>query len=319
MAGGHGRDGGHGHTHGVSPDSDKRLLTAALALIVVFMAGEVVIGVLAHSIALISDAAHMLTDAASIALALIAMRLAARPPRGGYTYGLNRAEILSAQANGITLLLLSAWLVYEAVRRLIDPPDVTGGLVLGTALAGVAINLVATRLIGRANRDSLNVEGVFQHIVTDLYAFVATAAAGLVVLLTGFARADAIASLVVVALMLRAGAGLVRDSGRIFLEAAPSSLEPDRIGRALVGRPHVIEVHDLHIWQITSGMPAASAHVLVALGEDCHAVRADLEQVLEHDYQITHTTLQVDHASEQLLTIERRHHGDPHGPGHRRK
>jgi cobalt-zinc-cadmium efflux system protein len=319
VAGGHDHDGGHGHTHGVSPDSDKRLLTAALALIVAFMAGEVVVGVLARSIALISDAAHMLTDAASIALALIAMRLAARPPRGGYTYGLTRAEILSAQANGITLLLLSAWLVYEAIRRLIDPPDVTGGLVLGTALAGIGVNLAATWLIGRANRDSLNVEGVFQHVVTDLYAFVATAAAGLIVLLTGFARADAIASLVVVALMLRAGAGLVRDSGRIFLEAAPSGLEPDRIGRALAGHAHVVEVHDLHIWQITSAMPAASAHVLVALGEDCHAVRAELEQVLKHDYQITHTTLQVDHASEPLLTIERRHRGDPHGPGHRRK
>jgi cobalt-zinc-cadmium efflux system protein len=303
----------------VRPDSDKRLLTAAFGLIVAFMAGEVVVGILAHSIALISDAAHMLTDAASIGLALVAMRLAARPPRGGYTYGLNRAEILSAQANGITLVVLSAWLIYETVRRLIHPPQVTGGLVLGTALAGIAINLAASWLIGRANRDSLNIEGVFQHIVTDLYAFVATAIAGLVVMLTGFTRADAIASLIVVALMLKAGAGLVRDSGRIFLEAAPSGLEPDRIGRALVDRPHVIEVHDLHIWQITSGMPAASAHVLVALGEDCHAVRADLERLLERDYQITHTTLQVDHASKQLLTIERRHCGDPHGPSHRGK
>jgi cobalt-zinc-cadmium efflux system protein len=312
----HEHESGHGHAHGVSPDSDKRLLTGALALILAFMAGEVAVGVLAHSIALISDAAHMLTDAASIGLALVAMRLAARPPRGGYTYGLTRAEILSAQANGITLLLLSGWLVYEAIRRLINPPGVTGGLVLGTALAGVVVNLAASWLIGRANRTSLNVEGVFQHILTDLYAFIATAIAGLVVILTGFTRADAIASLVVVALMLRAGAGLVRDSGRIFLEAAPAGLQPDRIGHALARRQHVVEVHDLHVWQITSGMPAASAHVLVAIGEDCHAVRADLEQVLAHDYRITHTTLQVDHASEQILTIER-HCGDPHGPSHR--
>jgi cobalt-zinc-cadmium efflux system protein len=315
----HQHDGGDGHRHGLSPHSDKRLLTAALALIVAFMAGEVAVGALAHSIALISDAAHMLTDAASIGLALVAMRLAARPPRGGYTYGLTRAEILSAQANGITLLVLSAWLTYEAVRRLIFPPEVTGGWVLGTALAGVVVNLAATWLIGRANRDSLNVEGVFQHIVTDLYAFVATAAAGLVVLLTGFTRADPIASLIVVALMLKAGVGLVRESGRIFLEAAPAGLEPDRIGRALAGRPHVVEVHDLHIWQITSGMPAASAHVLVAVGEDCHAVRADLERLLARDYRITHTTLQVDHASERFLTIERRHRDDAHGPSHRRK
>ena len=316
--GGHTAHAGSGHTHGVNAESDKRLLSAALALILAFMAGEVIVGVLAHSIALISDAAHMLTDAASIGLALVAMRLAARPPRGGYTYGLNRTEILSAQANGITLLLLSAWLTYEAVRRLVHPPEVTGGLVLATAAAGVVVNLAATWLIGRANRGSLNIEGVFQHIVTDLYAFVATGIAGLVVLLTGFARADAIASLVVVALMVKAGAGLVRDSGRIFLEAAPAGLVPDRIGRALAARPHVVEVHDLHIWQITSGMPAASAHVLVELGEDCHAVRADLECILERDYRISHTTLQVDHASERILTIER-HCGDPHGPSHRGK
>jgi cobalt-zinc-cadmium efflux system protein len=294
--------------HGPGPGADRRLLTGALALIVAFMAAEVAAGVLARSLALISDAAHMLTDAASIALALVAMRLAARPPRGGYTYGLRRAEILSAQANGITLLMLSAWLGYEAVRRLINPPDVRGGLVLATALAGVLVNLLATWLLARANRTSLNVEGAFQHILTDLYAFMATAAAGLVMILTGFSRADAIASLVVVALMIRAGAGLVRESGRVFLEAAPAGLQPDRIGRALAAHPHVVEVHDLHVWQITSGMPAASAHVLVTAGEDCHAVRGDLERILEH-FGITHTTLQVDHAPDPILNIEPR--GEP--------
>src|SRR3954469_10514674 len=172
---------GHGHGHGVGRTADRRWLAAALALIVMFMAVEFVVGLIAGSLALISDAAHMLTDAAAIALALVAIRLAARPAQGGYTYGLTRAEILSAQANGITLLLLSAWLTFEAVRRLVHPPEVPGGLVLGTAVAGVAVNLAASRLIQRANRDSLNVEGVFQHILTDLYAFVATAVAGLVV------------------------------------------------------------------------------------------------------------------------------------------
>lgn len=304
---GHGSGHGHGAGagHAVGAGADGRLLFGALALIMAFMAGEVVAGLLARSLALISDAAHMLTDAASIALALVAMRLAARPPRGGYTYGLKRAEILSAQANGITLLVLSAWLTYEAVRRLVHPPAVTGGLVLGTALAGVLVNLLATWLLGRANRRSMNVEGAFRHLLTDLYAFVATAVAGVVLIVTGFHRADAIASLVVVALMVRAGTGLARDSVRVFLEAAPAGLEPDLIGPALAGRPHVVEVHDLHIWQITSGMPAASAHVLVAPGEDCHAVRGDLERVLREEYDIAHTTLQVDHAPEQILTIGR--------------
>ncbi|GLY88354.1 putative cation transporter [Actinoallomurus iriomotensis] len=321
---GHGEGGGHaGHSHGVSADADKRYLTGALSLIVAFMAGEVVVGILASSLALISDAAHMLTDAASIVLALVAMRLAAKPPQGGYTYGLKRAEILSAQANGLSLLVLSVWLGYEAIRRLVSPPEVTGGLVLGTALVGIVINVAATWLISKANRSSLNVEGAFQHILTDLYAFIATAVAGLIMVLTGFARADAIASLIVVALMLKAGVGLVRESGRIFLEAAPAGLSPESVGQVLADRPNVSQIHDLHIWQITSGMAAASAHVLVAPGEDCHAVRADLESVLAAKYKITHTTLQVDHVPDSLPSITNagemaaEHCDESHGPVHR--
>ncbi len=317
--------GGHaGHSHGVSADTDRRYLMGALALIVAFMAAEVAAGIVAHSLALISDAAHMLTDAGSIVLALAAIRLAARPPQGGYTFGLKRAEILSAQANGLTLLLLSAWLGYEAIRRLIAPPAVGGGLVLGTALAGVAVNLAAAWLMSKANRASLNIQGAYRHILTDLYAFIATAIAGLVIVVTGFARADALASLVVVALMVKAGSGLVRDSGRIFLEAAPAGLAPEKIGQVLAARPHVSEIHDLHIWQITSGMPAASAHALVAQGQDCHAVRQDLEHVLEHDYKITHTTLQVDHVPGPLIPAHGDggrapgpHCDDSHGPVHR--
>ena len=302
-----------------------RYLAGALALIVTFMAAEVTVGLLAHSLALLSDAAHMLTDAAAIALALTVMRLSARPPGGGYTYGLRRTEILSAQANGITLLLLSAWLSYAAVHRLISPPAVAGGPVLGTALVGIVINAGAAWLTARADRRSLNVEGAFRHILTDAYAFAATAIAGLVIITTGFGRADAIASLVVVALMARAGIGLLRESGRIFLEAAPAGLSPDAIGQAMAAREGVVEVHDLHIWQITSGMPAASAHVLVGQGLDCHAVRADLERLLAGSYQITHTALQVDHAPDPLLTIRRgaaappgdAHCPEAHGPAHR--
>jgi cobalt-zinc-cadmium efflux system protein len=287
------------HAHGPRSGADARWLSAALALILAFMAGEVAAGLAAHSLALISDAAHMLTDAASLALVLITARLAARPPAGEYTYGLKRSEILSAQANGITLVLLAAWLCYTAIRRLVAPPTVSGGTVLAVALAGIVVNLVAALLIARAGGrgQSLNLRGAFAHIVTDLYAFIATAAAGLIILLTGFARADAIATLIVVALMVHAGSGLIRDSGRIFLEAAPAGLSPAAVGAAMAARPHVAEVHDLHIWEITSGQPAASAHVLVAPGEDCHAVRADLEAFLAAQYGITHATLQVDHAS----------------------
>src|SRR5215469_11210228 len=313
------------HAHGAGPDADTRWLAAAGALIVAFMAGEVVAGVVPHSLALLSDAAHMLTDAAAIALALAAAKIAARPPRGGYTYGLRRTEILSAQANGITLVLLALWLGYEAVRRLLAPQPVTGAVMLVVALVGVCVNVAASALIARASgpgaRRSLNVEGAHAHVLTDLYAFAATAAAAIVVLTTGFDRADPIATLAVVALMLRTGGGLIRASGRIFLEAAPAGLDPAQVGAAMAARPHVAEVHDLHVWEITSGMPAASAHALVDPREDCHAVRADLEALLAR-HGITHATLQVDHApagdgerAEELA--EEPHCDDAHGPSYR--
>lgn len=306
--------GEHDHAHGVSATADRRLLSIALGLIVAYLVGEVVVGLLASSLALLSDAAHMLTDAASIALALVAMRLAARPPRGTFTYGLRRVEILSAQANGLTLLLLAAWLCYEAVRRLIAPPSVDGALVLVTALVGVAVNLAATWLIGRANRDSLNIRGAYQHILTDLFAFVATAAAGLVLLLTGFDRADGIATLVVVALMAKAGIGLIRDSSRIFLEAAPAGTDTAALGARLAACAGVDEVHDLHLWTITSGEPALSAHVLVRPGYDCHRVRRELERLLRDEYRVDHTTLQVDHQQERPAEP---YCADSHGPVHR--
>ncbi|WP_329474591.1 cation diffusion facilitator family transporter [Kribbella sp. NBC_01484] len=305
---------GHGHGHGVSSEADRKLLSGALALIVGFMAAEIIVGIAAGSLALITDAAHMLTDAIAILLALIAIRLAARPPAGGYTYGFKRVEILSAQANGITLLLLAAYFVFEAINRMIHPPDVKGGLVLITGLVGIVVNLLATWLISKANRSSLNVEGAFQHILNDLFAFIATAIAGLVILLTGFARADAIAALVVAALMLKAGISLVRDSGRIFLEAAPTGIDPQALGAELCAVEGVVEVHDLHVWEITSGESAASAHILVAEGLDCHQIRIKIEALLADRHQLTHSTLQVDHATGDDPAA---HCSDAHGTVHR--
>jgi cobalt-zinc-cadmium efflux system protein len=287
--------------------ADRRYLAIALALLVGFMVVEVVVGVLASSLALISDAGHMLTDAGAIALAVVTMRLAVRPVQGSMTYGLKRAEILSAQANGITLLLLSAWFVYEAVRRFIDPPEVEGGLVLVIALLGIVVNLLATWILSRTNRESLNVEGAFQHILTDLFAFVATALVGAIIYLTGgYNRVDALAALVVAGLMLRAGYGLVRDSGRIFMEAAPEGLDPEEIGHVIASHRGVVNVHDLHVWEVTSGFPALSAHVLVEEDEDCHAERRELEKLLEERFHLHHTTLQVDHATPEVIELSRK-------------
>jgi cobalt-zinc-cadmium efflux system protein len=318
MGAGHGHAHGHGHQ---AADADQRWLTGALALILAFMIGEVVVGFIAGSLALLSDAAHMLTDAASIALALWAIRLAARPAAGRMTYGWKRVEILSAQANGVTLLVLAGWLGYEAIQRLIQPPEVTGMLVLITALVGVVINIAATWMISRANRSSLNVEGAFQHILNDLFAFIATAVAGVVIVITGFARADAIATLIVVALMLRAGVGLVRAASLIFLEAAPADMDPELIGRAMAAHDAVVEVHDLHVWEITSGTPSLSAHVILFPGSDYHATRADLARLLAEAYGITHSTLQLDHGKTSNAASDvagdESHCDDAHGPVHR--
>jgi cobalt-zinc-cadmium efflux system protein len=294
----------HGHDHGVSADADRRKLAIALGLILGLMCVEVAAGVVASSLALISDAAHMLTDAGALALSLIAIRLARRPAAGAMTYGLKRSEILAAAVNGTTLLVLGLLIVFESIRRLIDPPDVEGGLVLAVALLGVVVNLVATYTLASANRQSLNIEGAFQHILTDLAAFVATAIAGAVVLVSGFTRADGIAALFVAALMLRAAVMLLRESGRIFLEAAPRGLDPQEIGHRMAAHTGVAEVHDLHIWEVTSGFPALSAHVLVGRDTDCHDVRRTLEALLHDEFHIEHTTLQVEHEGGELLEIE---------------
>jgi cobalt-zinc-cadmium efflux system protein len=282
-------------------------LRIALGLLAGLMAVEVVFGILASSLALLSDAAHMLTDAGALALALVALRLAARPAAGAMTYGLKRTEILSAQFNGATLLVLGLLIVYEGIRRLIEPPAVEGTIVLVVALVGVVVNVIATVVLHGADRTSLNVEGAFQHVLTDLVAFVATAVAGAVILLTGWDRADGVASLFVAAVMLRAAWGLLRDSGRIFLEAAPRGIDVAAVGSAMIGVPGITEVHDLHVWEVTSGFPALSAHVLVGTEDDCHQARKDLEVVLHDRFGIEHTTLQVDHVGGDLLSIEVRH------------
>jgi cobalt-zinc-cadmium efflux system protein len=293
-----------GHSHGLSADADRGKLRLALALILAFMAAEVVTGIVANSLALLSDAAHMLTDAAAIAVSLVAIQLSRRPPGGRMTFGLKRVEILSAQANGITLLLLAVLIALEAVRRLFEPPEVGGTLMLVVALAGVAVNLAATAILARANRQSLNVEGSFQHLLTDLYAFIGTAVAAIVILVAGFDRADPIASLLVAALMARSAFGLLRESGRIFLEASPRDIDPNAIGRRMAEQRGVVEVHDLHVWEVTSEFPALSAHVVVDADADCHKARLELAEMIERDFGIHHTTLQVEHRPERLLQIE---------------
>jgi cobalt-zinc-cadmium efflux system protein len=301
---GHGHD-GHTHSHGITDDTDRRHLTIGLALIVAFMAVEIVAGIMADSLALVSDAGHMLTDAGALLLSLVVLRLVRRPARGNTTFGLRRMEVLSAQANGATLLVLAGIITFGAVLRLLDPPDPAGWTMVIVAVVGAIVNLFATRELSRANRSSLNIEGSYQHLLTDLYAFIATAVAGAIVIATGFGRADPIAALLVAALMLRAAVGLLRASGRVLLEMAPEGVDVEEIGNEMARVPHVTQVHDLHVWQIGSSFPSLSAHILVEADADCHAARRDLELMLGERYGIDHTTLQVEHAQDGLLQIGR--------------
>ncbi len=293
------------HRHPVDLGADQRPLVVALCLIGVFIVGEVAVAVLAHSLALLSDAGHMLTDVAALGVSLVALRLAQRPPNGGLTFGLKRAEVLAALISGATLLVLAAVLIFEAALRLASPTPVQGGAVIATAAVGIVVNLAVTRELSHANRRSLNIQASFRHILTDLYALIGTFIAGVVIVTTGFERADAIASIVVAALMIYAGVRLLGQAGRVLLEASPADLDPEEIGAALAAHPHVVNVHDLHVWELTSGFPSLSAHVLVHPKDDCHQIRLDLERFLDDRFHVEHTTLQVDHAPAEFLQIER--------------
>jgi len=302
-------DSDSGHQHGISAKADVRYLVVALSLIVGFMIVEVVVAILSGSLALLSDAGHMFTDAGAIAASLFALRLAARPATGKWTYGLKRAEILSAAVNGITLVVISGIVAVEAIRRLLNPPPVEGGPVLVVALVGVAVNLAAVWVLAKANRTSLNVQGSYLHILTDLYGFIATVVAGIVILFTGFTRADAIASLIVVALMLHAAWGLLRDSGRILLEAAPEGADLEAIRHHLMEPAHVNSVHDLHVWTVTSDLPALSAHIVLddTCFRDGHApeVLDQLQTCLIGHFDVEHSTFQLEpanHASHEAGT-----------------
>jgi cobalt-zinc-cadmium efflux system protein len=291
----------HAPTH-----ADRRILGLSLALLLAFMVAEVVLGIAAGSLALLADAGHMLTDAFALGLALFAAWAASLPARGRWTFGFARAEILAAQANGITLAVIALIIVFSAIRRLISPPDVDAAVVTVVAVAGIAVNLCVLGLMARAERRSLNMRGAYLHIATDLAAFVGTVVAGVLILTTGWDRFDAIASLFVAGLMIGASISLLRESGRIFLEGAPEEAPPAEVGNAIAAHDGVVETHDLHVWTVTDGFPTLSAHVLVEPGADCHRIRLELERMLAERFDLEHTTLQVEHVgSARGLEIKR--------------
>jgi cobalt-zinc-cadmium efflux system protein len=292
---------GHLHHHHVAAQDDRRYLVVALSLIGAFMIVEVVVAIVSGSLALLADAGHMLADAGAIGAALWAYHLSARPAAGAWTFGYKRAEILSAAGNGITLLVVAAVVAFVSVRRLIHPPVVHGLPVVIVAGVGIAVNVAAAWVLSRANRSSLNIEGAFQHILSDLYGFIATVVAGVIIVTTGFQRADALASLVVVGLMLRASWGLLKASLRVLFEAAPEAMDLADVRAHLLEPEHVRDVHDLHVWTVTSDLPAISAHVVIddSCFLDGHApqVLDELQSCLAGHFDVEHSTFQLEPAS----------------------
>ena len=289
---------GHEHAHAVTTESDHRYLTVTLFLLATFMACEVVTAFISHSLVLLADAGHMLADVGAIAGSLVALRLAARPETGSHTFGMKRAEILAAVGNGITLVVVSALVTFEAIDRLVHPAAVHGAVLIVVAAVGVAVNVAATATMSKANRRSLNVESAYRHVLTDLYGFIGTVIAGIVIVTTGFSRADSIASLVVVALMLKAAIQMLRPALRILLEATPEDIDLEEVRRHLLELHEVSSVHDLHVWTLTSSLPILTAHVVVT--DDC-IIQGEIGRVLDHlqgclagHFDVEHSTLQLE-------------------------
>jgi len=296
----------HDHDHDRGGDN-RRALALALALTAAYTAVEVVGGFLTDSLALLADAVHMLSDNVSIALALLAAWLAGRPSTPERTYGFKRAEVLAALANGVTLVALSIWIFYEAVRRFEDTPQVLGGWMLAIAVVGIAVNVGAGGILYRARSGSLNIEAAYRHVFADLLGSLGVAVAAVIILVTGWLDADPLVSILIGVLVLASSWAILRDATTILLEASPKGIDTRAVGERLASAPGVVEVHDLHVWTITSGFPALSAHVLVGREEDCHGRRRELEALLRHEFGIEHTTLQVDHVGDRagLVEIER--------------
>ena len=285
--------GDHGH--------DERRLTIACLLIATFMVAEVIVAVVSSSLALLADAGHMLTDAIALVMAIVALRLARRPAHGRWTFGYARAEVLSAAVNGVTLLVVAAVVLVEAIKRLVHPSGVAGVPLVVVAGVGLVVSVAATWVLAGADRRSLNIAGAFAHVATDAAAFAATAVAGVVILATGALRADPAAALFVVVLMVKAAWSLLRESGHVLLEGAPANVDLTELRTHLLETSYVVAVHDLHAWTSGSRLPSVSAHVVV--DDACFAdgrspqLLDELQGCLAGHFDVEHSTFQLEPAS----------------------
>lgn len=288
---------------------NRRRLLIVLAITASFTAVEIVGGLFTGSLAVLADAGHMLSDNVAIAVALVAVWLARRPNTPERSFGYQRAEVLAAFLNGLMLVAIAAWIFYEALARLSDPPEVPGGWLLAIAVLGLAANLVSAAILERGAHGNLNMSGALRHVVADALGSLGVLVAGLVLITTGWPYADPVAGMLIGVLVLWSSWGLLRESGHILLEGTPRGIDATELHSRLEQMPGVVDVHDLHVWTITSGFPALSAHVLVAPGEDGHKRRRELELLLAEEYGIEHTTLQVDHTRPVSTVVSIRRSG----------
>lgn len=271
-------------------------MAGALMVSVAILLAELAAGIASNSLALLADAAHVFADVSGIALALVAVRLAARPRSDERTFGLYRLEIVAAAANALLLLGIAAFVFYEGLRRLIAPPEVEAGLVTLVAAGAIVANLVSVRLLSAGRRESLTVRGAYLEVLGDLFGSVAVLVAGVVVLLTGWYQADALASIVVAVLIVPRTVSLLRDSLDVLLEATPRGVDLEHVRGHILDAPGVSDVHDLHAWTITSGMNVVSAHVVLKPDAQPGDVLDFLATCLADDYDVRHSTFQLETA-----------------------
>jgi len=308
MGAGHGvGQGGHSHGHAAGRSADRARLKLVLLVTVSVIVLEVVGALLSGSLALLADAGHMVTDAAAVALALSASYMATLPATPKRTFGFHRAEILAALVNAVVLLVVCTYLVWSGIHRLLDPVPIEGGLMVAFGAVGLVANAVSLGLLARRKDSSLNMRGAYLEVLSDLLGSVAVVVAAVVILATGYLRADAIASLLIAAMILPRSFTLLREAVDVLLEASPRHVDLDEVRSHLSAVPGVVDVHDLHAWTITSGMPVLSVHVTVS---DACLEERGVGSLLDEFSKCVADHFDVDHATFQIEPESHRAHED---------
>jgi cobalt-zinc-cadmium efflux system protein len=305
---------GHAHGHLTPPvpgdplagrrAANSRRMWIALAINAAMIVAGIAGGILTDSLAVLADAGHVLSDAGAIALALFAARLASRAGGPRRTFGYQRGEVIAALVNGLALVAIAVVVAVAAINRLGDPPDVAGGGVVALGMLELAGNVAAAWVLARGDRVDVNLEAVLRHSAVDALGSLAVVVSGVLILATGWTGADPIAGLAIAVLIVISSVRLIREPFDVLMEAAPAGVDVDRLGRAMCEVSGVIQVHELHVWTVTSGFEALAAHVVVASGDDRDRARRELEYLLRERFGIAHTTLQMEEGADESALLQ---------------